>query len=167
MAWSAMAAGVKPAASPSSEAGFRLRPARRGDRDAVYELLLQLGYDKLSRDAVGSALAWVLSHPEMEVVVAADALDKAIGLISFSHRPQLRLGGRIFTIDELVVSAAWRNKGVGKALLAAAVARARILGVKRVELTTHRGRDSYARAFYEKNGFSEKDSAVVRHKDFG
>lgn len=164
---SAMAAGVKVAVPPSSDPGYRLRPARRGDRDSAFDLLVQLGYEKLTRDGVGSALAWVLSHPEMEVVVAADALDKPIGLVSFSHRPQLRLSGRVFTIDELVVAAAWRAKGVGKALLLAAVTRAKILGVKRVELASHRGRESYARDFYVKNGFSEQDSAVLRHKDFG
>lgn len=158
---------MKAGVSPTSDPGYRLRPARRGDRDAAFTLLAELGYDKLTRDAAGSALAWVLSHPEMEVVVAADPLDKPIGLVSFSHRPQLRLGGRIFTIDELVVSSAWRGKGVGRSLLAAAVNRAKILGVKRVELSTSRKRESYELEFYAKNGFAEVESAILRHKEFG
>jgi GNAT superfamily N-acetyltransferase len=76
----------------------------------------------------------VLSHPEAEVYVAADAQDRPIGLLSLSHRPQLRLSGRVATIDELVVSAAWRRKGVARALMQRALERARVLSVKRVEL---------------------------------
>jgi hypothetical protein len=39
------------------------------------------------------------------------------------------------------------------------------LGVKRIELATHRGRTSYKRSFYEKNGFIEVDAAVLRLAD--
>jgi len=35
----------------------------------------------------------------------------------------------------------------------------------RVELTTNRTRESYARAFYTKNGFSEVNSAVMRRRE--
>jgi GNAT superfamily N-acetyltransferase len=66
--------------------------------------------------------------------VAADAQDRPIGLLSLSHRPQLRLSGRVATIDELVVSTAWRRKGVARALMQRALERARVLSVKRVEL---------------------------------
>jgi GNAT superfamily N-acetyltransferase len=107
-------------------------------------------------------LSWVISHPEMEVFMAVDPLDRAIGMLSLSHRPQLRLRGRVATIDELIVAEAWRNKGVGKKLVQAAVARVKDLSVKRLELSTHLGRESFHRAFYEKNGFAQVDSALMR-----
>lgn len=138
---------------------FKVRPARRGDFPEVTELLRVLGYPDVGDM---TAFSWVLSHPEMEVIVATDSMDRPIGMACFSHRPQLRLGGRIGTIDELVVADAWRARGVGRELMARTVARAKVLGCKRVELTTHRGRESYRRSFYEKNGFTEANSAVLR-----
>jgi len=138
---------------------FRVRPARRGDGEALAALLGELGYPG---SADTSTVHWVLSHPEMAVIVAADAQDKPVGMITLSHRPQLRLKGRIVTIDELVVSAAWRRKGVGKALMKHALERARVLTAKRVELHTHKSRGEAVRAFYEACGFQEVDSMVMR-----
>ncbi len=136
-----------------------MRPARRGDLPEVASLLRELGY---SDGGDSTTFSWVLSHPEMEVLVATDSMDRPIGVLSMSHRPQMRLGGRIATIDELSVTEAWRGKGVGRELVARAVARAKVLGVRRIELNSHRSRQSYQRSFYEKNGFVEVDSAVLR-----
>jgi N-acetylglutamate synthase-like GNAT family acetyltransferase len=136
-----------------------VRPARRGDLPEVASLLRELGY---AEGGDSTTFSWVLSHPEMEVFVATDQMDRPIGVISMSHRPQLRLGGRVASIDELSVTEAWRGKGVGKELVARAVARGKVLGVKRIELATHRGRASYQRGFYEKRGFVEVDSAILR-----
>ncbi len=103
-----------------------------------------------------------MSHPEIEVLVAGDAQDKAVGMISFSHRPQLRLNGRLARIEELVVTESWRRRGVGRELMRHALERARSLSVKQVELVSHRGRDSFARPFYLSFGYTEIDAAVLR-----
>ena len=137
----------------------KIRRARRGDRESIAALLKELGYPDAG-DA--GSLLWVLNHPEVEVWVAVDKLDRPVAFLSLSHRPQLRLSGRITTIDELVVSEAWRGKGVGSQLLATAIDRAKALSAKRVELMTHRGRESFRRSFYVKNGFVEADTAVLR-----
>jgi GNAT superfamily N-acetyltransferase len=107
---------------------------------------------------------WIISHPEMEIFIAADSLDKAIGLATLSHRPQLRMGGRMATIDELVVTQSWRRRGVGRELLKRAVERAKVLTVKRLEMMNHAGRSDGARAFYEACGFEEADALVFRLK---
>ncbi len=67
---------------------FRLRPARRGDVEGIAALFAELGYAG-APDV--STIHWVLSHPEMEVVVACDALDKPVAVVTLSHRPQLRM----------------------------------------------------------------------------
>ncbi|HEY8210514.1 MAG TPA: GNAT family N-acetyltransferase [Myxococcaceae bacterium] len=136
-----------------------MRPARRGDAEALAALLGELGYPGA---ADTSTVHWVLSHPEMAVIVAADPQDKPVGMLSLSHRPQLRMKGRIVTIDELVVTAAWRRRGVGKALMKHALERAKVLTARRVELNTHKGRGEAVRAFYESCGFQEADSMVMR-----
>lgn len=141
---------------------FRVRPARRGDAESIKGLLGELGY---TRGGDSATVNWIISHPEMEIFVAADSFDKAIGVVSLSHRPQLRLQGRVATIDELVVAAAWRRRGVGRALLKRAVERAKVLSVKRVELVTHRPRAEAPRAFYQACGFTEADALVLRLKE--
>lgn len=145
--------------APGAAPAFRLRNARRGDAEAIKQLVSELGY----LDAADAqTVAWVISHPEMEIFIAADSMDKAVGLLTLSHRPQLRMRGRIATIDELVVAKAWQQKGVGRALIQKALERAKVLGVRRLELTTHRGRGEMVRHFYESCGFKEADSAVMR-----
>lgn len=137
----------------------KIRPARRGDREAIAVLIKESGYHDA---ADASTQLWVLNHPEIDVFVAVDTGDRPVGYLSLSHRPQLRLRGRIATIDELVVSSMWRGKGVGSKLLAAAVARAKALSARRVDLLTVPDRTSSRRAFYARNGFVEVDTAVMR-----
>lgn len=141
---------------------FRVRPARRGDQEALSQLLAELGYPSCADQAT---VHWVISHPEIEILVAGDQQDKPVGMVTFSHRPQLRAKGRVGTIEELIVTEAWRRRGVGRELLKRVVERARALSVKQLELVTHRGRAEYAQAFYEACGFSEADAAVLRLAD--
>ncbi len=150
------AAAPAPVTGPG---GFRVRAARRGDADGIAALLAELGYPG-SGDT--QTVHWVISHPEMEIYVAGDSHDRPIGVLTLSHRPQLRMKGRIATIDELVVSASWRRKGVGRELVKRAVERAKVLSVKRLELLTHATRADFPKAFYESCGFVEVDAAVLR-----
>ena len=139
---------------------YRIRPARRGDREGIAALLAVVGYPD-SCDA--STLSWVISHPEMEVHLAVDPLDHPVGMVSLSHRPQLKLKGRIATIEELIVLPAWRGKGIGKELLARAVTRVKVLGCKRLELCTLPGPEGAS--FLKKHGFAQKDSTLMWLED--
>jgi GNAT superfamily N-acetyltransferase len=104
----------------------------------------------------------VISHPEIEVLVAADGQDRPIGMLSFSHRPQLRTRGRVATVEELVVTANWRRKGVGKALLGQATERARVLNVQRLDLNADTGQDPGVQAFAKACGFEVSTARVFR-----
>ena len=136
---------------------YRIRPARRGDREGIANLLAEVGYPNACDSAT---LSWVISHPEMEVHLAVDPLDRAVGMVALSHRPALRLKGRIATLDELVVLPAWRRKGIGKELLARAVTRVKVLGCKRLEVATRERVDGPV--FLKKLGFVEIESALMR-----
>lgn len=131
-------------------AGIRIRVARRGDRDAIYNLLSEVGV-RIPPPDQSNTLSWIVSHPESEILLAVDSLDRAVGLLSFSHRPELRVGGRIGTIDELVVASSMRRKGIAGALVEKAQARARMLGCKRVEIPV---RDAAARDFLRRREFT-------------
>jgi GNAT superfamily N-acetyltransferase len=126
----------------------------------VFTLVEQLGYTPDHR-GFDETFAQVVRHPEAAVFVAVEGL-RVIAYLSMSHRPQIRLGGRAAYLDELVVEERRRNEGVGTALLESALAYARGLGCRRVDLNTSRTRASYDRGFYLSHGFVEVDSAVLR-----
>jgi GNAT superfamily N-acetyltransferase len=146
-----------PAASTSA---FRIRRARRGDAEALATLLKELGYPEGSDT---QTVHWVTSHPEIEIFVACDPQDKPVGMLSLSHRPQLRLRGRIATVDELVVTEAWRRRGVGRALLLHAIERSCVLSVKRLVLASRKDAGPEMVRFYEACGFVA-DCMVFRHE---
>jgi N-acetylglutamate synthase-like GNAT family acetyltransferase len=134
----------------------KIRPARRGDREAIASIFKELGCP----DAADSnTVFWVINHPEIDLFVAVDHLDRPIGFVSLSHRPQLRLRGRITTIDELVVASAWRGKGVGSKLVATAIDRAKALSARRVELLAPSA--GVRPTFFERNGFVRGEVAVM------
>jgi N-acetylglutamate synthase-like GNAT family acetyltransferase len=137
--------------------GFKVRPARRGDAAGIVALLGECGATPDPQ-----TVTWIISHPEMELMVASDALDKVVGVISLSHRPLLKLGGRAATIDELAVVKAWRRKGVGRELLKKAAERAKVLSVKRLELQTFGPTDEGLLAFFAACGFDRADVGIFR-----
>lgn len=138
-----------------------IRAARQDDAPHALALLRELGYTALDEARFAITFERVLAHAEMRAWIAEDG-GRVVGLATLSCRPQLRLGGLIATVDELVVTAGARGRGVGAALLAAARDEAARLGASRLELVTNKRREAYARAFYPKNGFREVESAVMR-----
>jgi len=138
-----------------------IRRGRPGDAHALRRLLLELGYDPGDARTADETIAQVVRHPEAAVFVAVEGAE-VVGYVAMSHRPQMRLGGRLATIDELVVAASRREQGLGSRLVAAAVEHARSLHCLRVDVLQRRTRESYARDFYQNCGFEEQDSAVMR-----
>ena len=132
---------------------YRIRPLKRGDRDAAFKLLAADGWAVPASDQE-LAISWVVQHPEMESFVAHDAaaFSRLFGMITMSHRPQLRLGGRVASIDLFLVTPDQRHKGIGRDLLEQALRRADALGCKRVEMLLPEPRDD-RHPFFEGYGF--------------
>jgi ribosomal protein S18 acetylase RimI-like enzyme len=140
--------------------GITLRRARPGDATAVRALVEQLGYAPDPR-TFAETFTQVARHPEAAVLVLAEGTG-VVGYLALSHRPQIRLGGRVAVIDELVVAASHTGRGLGSTLLEHALELARGLACVRIEVATSRARESYARNFYRKHGFIEVDAAILR-----
>jgi len=140
---------------------IKIRVARRGDRDSIFRLLQEAGVNVAPADQ-STTLSWIVSHPETEVLIAVDPLDRGVGMVSLSHRPQLRVGGRIATVDELVVTASMRHKGIGTELVERALGRAKMLGCKRVEIATL---EAPTRDWFQKRGFAWEGSQVMSWKN--
>jgi GNAT superfamily N-acetyltransferase len=142
---------------------YRIRQLRRGDRDLLFRLLASEGW-VVGEGEQETVLSWVVQHPEMESLVAHEAASftRVIGIITMSHRPQLRLGGRVATIDLFVVGEPYRGTGVGTDLLQTILRRTEALGCKRVELALPSVRDG-RHDFFEQHGFAKNgDELFVR-----
>jgi GNAT superfamily N-acetyltransferase len=139
---------------------YRIRSLRRGDRDLVFRLLASEGWP-VAESEQETVLSWVLQHPEMESFVAHEAasFSRVIAVVTMSHRPQLRLGGRVAIIDLFVVSEQHRGTGVGTDLLQTVLRRTEALGCKRVELTLPTARDG-RHDFFEQHGFVKQDGEL-------
>ena len=135
---------------------YRVRPLKRGDRDNAFKLLAAHGW-VVPTNEQELAISWVVQHPEMESFVAHDvgSYARLFGIITMSHRPQLRVGGRVACIDLFVVAGEHRNKGVGSDLLTQALRRTEALACKRIELNLPPQRDG-RHEFFENNGFAKQ-----------
>lgn len=140
--------------------GTRVRLARGEDAPAVRSLVAELGYViGTGDDSIGHVLASD-AHRLWIAELGADPVGYALAHVHL--RLGLGLGEPMVSLDELVVTRAARGRGVGTALLAAARAWAAETGAARIELITSRSLESYRSRFYEKRGFREIDSAVLR-----
>ena len=155
-----MALPVASRPPPAPGKDYRIRPLKRGDKDALFRLLADDGWLVPASDQE-TVLSWVVQHPEMESFVAhhASSYGSVFAVLTLSHRPQLRLGGRLATIDLFAVEEGERGKGVGSDLLAQALRRAQALGCKRVELRLPGSRDD-RHDFFEEHGFASTGDAL-------
>jgi GNAT superfamily N-acetyltransferase len=142
---------------------YRIRSLKRGDRDAAFELLKTQGW-MVSASDQDLAVSWVVQHPEVETFVAHDAaaFSRIFAMLGMSHRPQLKLGGRVACIDLFLVAEGYRHQGMGTDLLDQALRRAANLGCKRMEISLPDARDG-RHEFFEQSEFSRgSDGLFVR-----
>jgi ribosomal protein S18 acetylase RimI-like enzyme len=108
------------------------------------------------------SLAQILAAPGNAVFVARDpdAEGRIVGsltLVMFRIPTALRAW-----IEDVVVDESARGRGVGEALVQAAVALARERGAKTIDLTSRSSRKA-AHRLYEKSGFHIRETSVYRH----
>src|SRR5207302_10605146 len=150
--------------APAAPKEGRIRPRKRGDREAAFRLLAAEGWVVPSSDQE-AVRSWVVQHPELESFVAHDSLSytRLWAMITMSHRPQLRLGGRVASIDLFLVAAEHRHKGIGHDLLLQALRRSEALACKRVEMMLSEARDE-RHAFFESYGFVKNGNELYVRK---
>lgn len=143
-----------------------IRAARLADAPRLVALLaagnLRGGEDPRALDRYQAALAEIAATPGNTVLVAE--VDGEVAglcqLIMFRHL-QAR-GGRCAEIESMHVDARQRSRGIGGALLEAAVDQARLGGCYRVQLTSdHRRADAHR--FYARHGFVPSHQGFKRY----
>lgn len=109
-----------------------------------------------NRDAVAATLTSFDSSTQDRILVAE--LDgKVAGYVAFHFVPFPMIQGVEAYISDLLVASAMRGFGIGGLLLRAVEAEAREGGCVRLMLNNQKTDLSYARAFYAKRAFRERD----------
>ncbi|MFF5081141.1 GNAT family N-acetyltransferase [Actinoplanes sp. NPDC000266] len=135
------------------------RIAERADVPAILALLAD---DEISRSrgsvseevdaAIWAAFEQIDADPNNELIVGDDG--EIIATCQLTFIPGLSRGGtRRMTIEAVRVRADRRGSGLGRAMMAYAMTRARERGAGLVQLTTDKRRTE-ARRFYESLGFT-------------
>lgn len=147
-----------------------IRKATSGDAAGLADLILGLEwfgryFEGLSLEAaraqvdrhLGLCLGDENSHT---VFVAQDAGSQLIAYAAVHWLPYLFLPGPEGYISELFVTTDARGQGVGRRLLEAVMEEAKAHGCSRLSLINMRGRESYQRGFYHKQGWNERADAA-------
>lgn len=141
----------------SSASGPAVRAATADDLPAVARLLDDFNreYDEPTPGPAWLAerLATLVGGGDTTVLVAGTGPD---GLAVLRLRPSLWSAGLECYVAELYVVPALRGRGIGRALLEAAIAAARERGADHMDLGTSED-DVAARALYERLGFTRRE----------
>jgi GNAT superfamily N-acetyltransferase len=138
---------------------MEIRRARIEDAERLVPLYEQWGYPQSAADVADRLALWAAT-PQAEVLVAE--LDgEPAGMIGICTTPHLALPGVFARVAGLSVDSAFRRRGVGAALVAAAEELARSWGCDRVEITSSRSRPEAPR-FYPALGYEDRCARSAR-----
>lgn len=138
-------------------AAVDIRTARADDAGEIARLAAQLGYPATT-DEIAQRLG-LLAAAGQSLVAVADARDGLAGWIVVERRVTLE-SGVACEITGLVVDAARRRTGAGRALVAAAVGWARVQGVESLVVRSNVVREA-SHPFYEAQGFARRKTQHV------
>jgi GNAT superfamily N-acetyltransferase len=98
-------------------------------------------------------LELIILNPEIGEILVMKMDGKAIGMVSLLYSISTALGGKVATLEDMVIAEEFRRKGLGAELLKEAVSFARKRGCLRLTLLTDFNNDT-AIKFYERAGFN-------------
>ncbi len=104
-----------------------------------------------------------LLNSEKDCVLVAQSLndDKALGMCTVQTLISTAEGGTVGLLEDLVVAADFRNKGIGAKLLDEAVCWAECRGLKRLQLLADKN-NRPALNFYQKQGWQSTQLVCLR-----
>lgn len=160
------ATGSTSQASGTDQA-YLVRSAEIGDfkaiAAAVAALLVELGATPPPAQAMQDAARELLEYPATGAAFVAEQDDALVGVLTVSWLSAVHIPGRYGLIQDLWVQPSLRSHALGGALLSALFARARELGLARLEVGLPK--DSFpdlemTESFYRANGFTALGSRM-------
>ena len=134
---------------------IQVRPCSAEDFDAVVSLLAQLWPNDIFQPASLRKVFDRVLTSERQFYLCAEDDGKVIGFGSLTLKNNLWPQGPVGNVDELVVDAGYRGRGVGKRLLDELTSLAQTKGCRRFELDSGHHRKE-AHAFYARQGFENR-----------
>ena len=141
-----------------TSAGITVRTAGVADAAAIASLCGQLGYPSTGDD-IERRLAQAGRGSDAAVLVADSSTDGVIGWVHI-RAVHLLTRDACAELGGLVVDEAWRGRGIGGRLMAAAEDWARRQGLDTLRLRSNVIRDG-AHAFYRGRGFSSSKTSLL------
>ena len=135
----------------------RIRVEEAGSVDALARLIPQVSTS--AGPPTEDAVETIVSSPVTRLLVARDAEDAIVGTLTLvAFRIPTGVGA---WIEDVVVDEHARRRGVGEALMAAAIRLAEESGARHVNLTSRPEREA-ANRLYKRLGFEERETNVYR-----
>ena len=134
-----------------------IRPATPSDRDTAVALLLaQMREHDIPTPAARLAAAFdhVVADAARGAILLAREDERAVGVAALTYAFPIEVGQRTAWLEELYVEPACRDRGVGTALLEAALAVAAAAGAVAVDLEIIAGHERVSR-LYTRFGFKQ------------
>jgi ribosomal protein S18 acetylase RimI-like enzyme len=139
-----------------------IRDASPEDAAAVVRLIRELAAADGETTPITEAYAMGFLDAPGSGVLLAEIGDEAVGLISYSVRPNLYHAGYSASIDELVVSSGYRDRGVGGVLIDHLLHHLEALSCVEVSVTTMPGNQG-AQRFYRAHGLVDEALFLEKH----
>jgi len=143
---------------------FWIRPASAGDLSAMTRLLQELFAVEtefiVDTEKQRCGLQMLLDSPKAGVWIA-ERRGRVVGMVTMQLMISTAEGGLSGLLEDLVISSAYRRRGLGKALLSAAVKWAREQGATRIQLLAD-GRNVPAIIFYRKQDWKQTNMIALR-----
>jgi GNAT superfamily N-acetyltransferase len=144
---------------------IEISPANPLDIPALCELLgilfAQEAEFQPDSAAQQHALSQIIANREIGCVFVARHREKTAGMVSLLYSVSTALGGRVATLEDMVVHPDFRNAGMGTRLLNHAKQFACQTGCKRITLLTDQT-NLAAQRFYQRHGFSSSAMLPMR-----
>jgi GNAT superfamily N-acetyltransferase len=142
---------------------MRIRKATLGDGEAVIELLRTLlipaGEVPESWQDENQIFRLLVENPELGAILIAEENGEVAGVTTLSYPVALRCRGPYSCVEENIVDERHRGRGIGGALLDAAIAEATARGCDEIQVNAP-GEKSYP--LYLRHGFEDHGKIQVK-----
>ena len=138
-----------------------IRPAAEADLPALVSLIGELGYS-VSPEDMRRNLQAVAASPEDEILVA-EVDGQVVGLIGIRLHLVIHRVGHVGEYSSMVVSAPYRRRGIGQALVAAAEQWLSERGVTSFRVASNNRRKDEAHRFYTALGYEATHTMFRKH----
>jgi len=141
---------------------IQIRDAVKQDAAEVVRLVRVLVDDDDETSEVSEEFVHeYLAYPGCGILLAYEDKDM-LGLLSYSMRPNLYHAGNSCLIEELLVDAAARSRGIGGMLVSAIMEKAEAAGCAEISVSSMLDNGGVIR-FYRKHGFGDDAVYLERH----